>query len=48
MEDVCSVFMNVDAFSVFAKYIAAELRSFVNNEATLACLMSHIGESGSK
>ena len=47
VEDVCSVFMDIDAFDAFTVHIAAQIWAFVDYEAFLASLLGKIGESGS-
>jgi hypothetical protein len=42
-----TIFMDIDAFYVFAIHIATQVRALVYDKACLASLLGKIGESGS-
>ena len=48
VEDMSTVFVDVNAFDTLAIDVTAEVRAFVYDEAGLACLTGFVGEGGAK
>lgn len=48
VEDMCTVFMDIDAFLLLTIHIATQVWTFVDNEATSARLFRQMGESSSE
>ena len=48
MENMCAIFVDVDAFDVFAIYISADVRAFVYYQTSFAGLLCPIGKDGTE
>lgn len=48
MEDMRTIFVNIDTLNILTIHISSDMAALVDNKATLPCLSSKVGESGTE